>query len=187
MKRSLCIYSGIGVAMLTVWYLLLFTPLNNERAMVQLRAEQAREQLVEYQRIMVQLPMYLDTYRNLKKTKLDLNDGLYARDQILELFDLLTKQAERRRLKVLEISPPVEELLLLNSILPGSDQPPFLNLTVKLEGGYVDFGKYVQAVESAEFFRGINRCLMITDVDETAATTFTISFQALLGYQEANS
>lgn len=187
MKRSLCIYSGIAVAMLAAWYLLLFIPLHKAQARVQLRAEQAREQLVEYQRIMVQLPMYLETYRDLAKARVDLNDGLYARDQILELFDLLTEQAERRGLKVVEISPPVEELLLLNSILPGSDQPPFLNLTVKLEGGYVDFGKYVQSIEKAEFFRGINRCLMTTAVDETAPTTYTISFQALLGNREANS
>lgn len=187
MKRSLCIYSGLAVAMLATWYLLLFIPLNKERAVVQLRAQQAREQLVEYQRIMAQLPMYLETYRDLAKVRVDLNDGLYARDQILELFDLLTEQAERRKLKIVEITPSVEELLLLNSILPGSDQPPFLNLTVKLEGGYVEFGKYIQAVEKAEFFRGINRCLMITAVDETAPTTYTIGFQVLLGDAEANS
>lgn len=187
MKRSLCIYSGIGVAMLVGWYLLLFIPLNKERATVQLRAEQAREQLVEYQRIMVQLPMYLETYRDLTKARVDLNDGLYARDQILELFDLLTEQAERRKLKIVEITPSVEELLLLNSILPGSDQPPFLNLTVKLEGGYVAFGKFVQSIESAEFFRGVNRCLMTTAIDETGPTIYTIGFQVLLGSAEANS
>ena len=187
MKRSLCIYSGIAVAMLAAWYLLLFIPMNVERASVQLRAEEARRQLVEYQRIMVQLPMYLETYSKLEKARVDLNDGLYARDQILELFALLAEQAERRSLKIIEITPSVEELLLLNSILPGSEQPPFLNLTVKLQGSYVDFGKYVQLIEGTEFYRGINRCLITTAVDETAPTTCTISFQVLLGNKEANS
>jgi len=186
-KRVICIYSGIGIVMLALWYLLLFIPLNKERAAMQLRTEQARQNLVEYQRIMVQLPMYIETYRNLERARVDLNDGLYARDQILELFELLSEQARQRKLKVVEISPPVEELLLLNSILPGSGQPPFLNLTVKLEGGYVGFGKYVQQVETAEFFRGINRCLITTAVDESAPTSYTIGFQALLGGKATES
>lgn len=173
--------------MLTAWYLLLFIPLNKERATVQQRAVQAKQQLVEYQQIMVQLPIYLETYRNLAIARLDLNDGLYARDQILDLFELLIEQAEQRKLKVVEISPPVDELLLLNSILPGSAQPPFLNLTVKLEGSYVDFGKYVQLVEKAEFFRGINRCMITTAVDEAAPAHCMISFQALLGTREGKS
>lgn len=187
MKRLLSIYSGIAATLVIGWYLLLFVPMSREQAAVQIRADQANAQLVEYQRTMVQLPMYLETYRNLERAKSDLNNGLYARDQILELFSLITHQADVRNLKVVEISPPVEELLLLNSILPGSEQPPFLNLTVKLAGGYVDFGKYVQSVERADFFRGINRCLIVTAVDEAAPTTFTISFQALLGNMEDKS
>lgn len=187
MKRSVCIYSGIGVAMLLGWYLLLFIPLNRERTTVHTRADQARQQLVGYQQTMLQLPMYLETQSDLNKARVDLNDGLYARDQIIQLFSLLTEQAKRRGLRVVEISPPVEELLLLNSILPGSDQPPFLNLTVTVVGGYVNFGKYLQLIEGAEFYRGINRCLIITAADEAAPTTCTISFQALLGTGETKS
>jgi hypothetical protein len=186
-KRSLCIYSGIGLTMLVGWYLLLFIPLTSARTTVQLRAKQAGQQLVGFQQTMIQLPMYLETQNNLMKARVDLNDGLYARDQIIHLFDLLTEQAKRRGLRVVEISPPVEELLLLNSILPGSDQPPFLNLTVTVVGGYVDFGKYVQSIEVAEFYRGINRCLITATADEAAPTTCTISFRALLGSGEVTS
>jgi hypothetical protein len=186
-KRTLSTYSGIGLAMLASWYLLLFVPLNKERVEARLRTAKAEQELAEYQRIMLQLPVYLETYSNLEKTRLDQNDGLYARDQILDLFNLLIEQAQQHRLKVVEISPPVEELLLLNSIQPGTNQPPFLNLTVKLQGGYVDFGKYVRFVEGAEFYRGINRCLVTTAVDDTAPTSCTISFQALLGTGEGAS
>jgi len=174
--------------MLAAWYFLLEAPLGRQRVEISARTDQARQQIVEFRRIMAELPVYLETHRSLEQTRTDINESLYAKDEILELFDLITEQAQTYRLEVLEISPPVEELLLLNNLMPSPDKPPFLNLTIKLQGGYVDFGRYVAFIESAPFFRGVNLCQISSPPDDDdAPTSYLLGFRALLGQLEASS
>jgi len=187
MNRRLIIYVAAAAAMLTAWYFLLYAPLSRERMHTAVRTEQARGQLVEFQRIMAELPMYLETRRTLEKTRSDINQSLYARDDILQLFDLISTQAARRGLEVEEISPPVEELLRLNNLILSADKPPFLNLTIKLRGGYVPFGKYVAFIETAPFFRGVNLCQISRSPDSEDPARFVLGFRALLGQLEESS
>ena len=187
MKRRLALYSGIALTLLVVWSLLLYSPLGKELASARVRAQQAEQQIAEFRRIMAELPVYLQTHRNLHQNRTDINEALYAKDDILQLFALISNRAQALNLKVLEITPPVEELLLLNNIMPNPDKPPFLNLTVRLRGGYSNFGNYVAFLESAEFFRGVNICQITTSPDQTAPTDYLIGFQALLGQTEETS
>ena len=187
MKRRLALYSGIALTLLVAWFFLLYSPLSKELASAQVRAEQAKQQITEFRRIMAELPVYVETHRGLEQNRTDLNEALYAKDDILELFDLISNRAQALNLKVIEITPPVEELLLLNNIMPDPDKPPFLNLMVKLRGGYVNFGNYVAFIESAEFFRGVNMCQITTSPDQVGPTDYLIGFQALLGQIEETS
>ena len=187
MKRQLALYSGIALTLLVGWFFLLYSPLSNELVSAQVRAEQAEQQIAEFRRIMSELPVYLETHRVLERNRTDLNETLYARDDILELFDWISNRAQVLNLRVIEITPPVEELLLLNNLMPDPDKPPFLNLTVRLRGGYINFGSYVAFIESAEFFRGVNMCQITTSPDQTGPTDFLIGFQALLGHIEETS
>ncbi len=187
MKRRLVLYSGIALTLLVAWSLLLYSPLSNELVSAQVRTVQAKQQIAEFRRIMSELPVYLETHRVLEQNRTDLNEALYARDDILELFDWISNRAQALNLKVIEITPPVEELLLLNNLMPDPDKPPFLNLTVRLQGGYVNFGNYVAFIESAEFFRGVNMCQITTSLDQAGPTDFLIGFQALLGQIEETS
>jgi hypothetical protein len=186
-RRRLASYSGIALTLLVVWYFLLYLPLGKELAGVRVRAEQAKQQIAEFRRIMAQLPVYLETHRSLERNRTDLNEALYAKDDILELFNLISNRAQALNLKVIEITPPVEELLLLNNLMPHPDKPPFLNLTVRLRGGYINFGNYVAFIESAQFFRGVNRCQITTSPDQAGPTDYIIGFQALLGQIEETS
>ena len=187
MKRQLALYSGIALTLLVAWSLLLYSPLGKELTSAQVRAEQAKQQIAEFRRIMAQLPVYLETHRSLERNRTDLNEALYAKDDILELFDLISNRAQALNLKVIEITPPVEELLLLNNLMPDPDKPPFLNLTVRLRGGYVNFGNYVAFIESAKFFRGVNMCQITTSPDQVGPTDYLLGFQALLGQIEETS
>jgi hypothetical protein len=182
------LYAGAAVAMLVAWYFLLYGPLGRQRAEINGRTEQAKQQMLEFRRIMAELPVYLETHQSLERTRSDINESLYARDEILELFALITEQAQIYDLEVLEISPPVEELLLLNNLMPSPDKPPFLNLTVRLRGGYVSFGKYVSFVETAPFFRGVNLCQVSSSPDDyDTPTSYVLGFRALLGQLEGTS
>ncbi len=187
MKKRLVIYSGTALVMLAAWYALLFVPFSKDHQEINTRIQQAQARLDEYHRIMEQLPKYLDTYKNLKRSMSKLNEGLYAKDQILDLFDLLHKQAAKHGLKIVEITPPIEELLLLNSIMPGSQKPPFLNLGVKLQGSFADFGRYVRFIENADFYQGINRCQVTKSEDDNSPINHLIAFRALIGYSEEES
>ena len=181
MTRRLGIYAALGVFMVGAWYLLAYAPLATRRTATAVRIDEAKRQLVDYKRTIKELPEFVTTRKQLLKARTDLHSHLYAKNDVLNLLGQLRREAARRNLIVTDISPPVEELLLLNSIAVDSTQPGFLNIRLGLTGDYVDFGKYVAFVEKAKFFRGMNGCHIATSADDSRKTTFTIGIKALLG------
>lgn len=181
MTRRLCIYAALVIVMAGAWYLLLYAPLARKHAVTATRIDEAERQLVDFRRTISELPGFVAAREQLLKARSDLHSHLYAKNGVLKLLDQLEQEAAGRNLTVTDVSPPVEELLLLNSMVVDSTQPGFLNIQLELTGSYVDFGKYVAFLETAEFFRGINGCHIAVSPDDKHETTFRIGFKALLG------
>ncbi len=181
MTRRLSIYAALVLVLAGAWYFLLYAPLARTHAATVTRIDEAERQLTDFRRTISELPGFVAARKRLLKARSDLHSHLYAKNCVLKLLDQLQQEAGGRNLTVTDVSPPVEELLLLNSMVVDSTQPGFLNIQLELTGNYVDFGKYVGFLETAEFFRGINGCRIAASPDVNHETTFRIGFRALLG------
>ena len=187
MKKIVISYGGAIVVVVALWYLLLISPMSRQRHNCELRIQQAQTQVAALKANLIELPIAMKLHRTLGELKVKMESRLYAREDILGLFDYLGAEAEGRNLELVEISPPVEELLRLNRIPPHSEQPRYLNITLKLRGGFVDFGKYVQAVEQAGFFRGVNFCRIMSQPEPGSKLFLQFGFRALLNDEETAS
>lgn len=181
MKKRVVSYIIAAVALAGLWFLLLFTPLHIKQAGIAAQAKEAHEQLDDFNAIMNELPRFLRTGRELQTERSALNSRLYAKDHILRLFRKLRQQAQDRNLVITEISPPIDELLYLNSIVPDSNQAQFLSISLKLQGRYTDFGRFVGVVEQSDYFRRITRCKIIGTRTGQGDLGLELGFNALLG------
>ena len=131
--------------------------------------------------------VFIKGYNELQSTRSNLTARLYTKDDILRLFDRLYLEAGHENLTIIEITPPIEELLSLNRQVGDPTKPLFLNISVRLEGGYVDFARFVRVIENSEFYRGTNLCQIIGARDDVYRLKQVYGFKALLGSLESNS
>jgi len=181
MKRRFTAYAAAALVLILVWLLLVYSPTAQRKQALDLQIIAAEQQLVDFNRTMEELPKYLQTSNNLQRFKDELNSSLYAKGDILELLEQITRDAVDNGLTVVEISPPVTELLQLNRTTDLEGEPQFLNITLNLSGQYLDFGRYVTQLETTPYFRRINSCTARSARQLEPQVSFTVSFKALLG------
>jgi Tfp pilus assembly protein PilO len=169
------------LALAGLWFFLLFTPLHKEQTSIAVKTKEAQQQLADFKTIMNELPGFLKARQDLETERSMLNSRLYAKNDILRLFQELRQRAQEKNLVITEISPPIDELLYLNSIVPDSNQPQYLSISLKLEGRYMDFGRFVGVVEQSDYFRGINNCKIMETRTSDVKILFELGLNALLG------
>jgi len=180
-KTQIVAYVGAALVLVGLWLFLLFVPLHREHVNLAAQTVEAQQQLDDFKRIMNELPGFMKARESLRLRKAALSSKLYTKDDILKLFDQLKRQAQKQNMLITEISPSVEELLYLNSIVPDSSQPQFLNINLNLKGGYISFGRFVGQVEQSRYFRGLNYCKVIGSKDTRDDIQLQLGFKALLG------
>ena len=187
MKRRFGIYGAVGLIMIAVWAWLLLIPHLQKRQEIRKTTAARQTELAEVSRFTLQMPSFLEAQERLESQRIDLESKLFAKAEILHLFQDLKKGAQQERLTLLEITPPVEELLHLQEVRSDTLRPAFLNLSVTVEGDYLSFGRFVQALEAADYTREINRCIITGSPDGSRPLQCMLSFKALLGsHQEAS-
>ena len=181
MSRAYLFYAGITLALAGLWFFGAFVPFQKEYDQARVEITQAEAQLTDFQRTIAELPAHIARHQNLLNQRDDLNSKLYTKKDVLRLFDALKFEAYKKNVQITEITPPIEELLYLNSIIPDSSKPQFLNIGLKMEGDFIGFGKFIEEIEHAEYFRGINQCKVYGHADDKTRITMHIGFKALLG------
>jgi Tfp pilus assembly protein PilO len=166
-----------------LWYLFAYQPAAQQIDRHESRIAEAEAQLADFEQTILDLPQYLDTKNRLERFRQSLNSRLYAKGDILKLFRKLNLEAEQRSLDVIEITPPLLDLLELNAGNPGLPDPEFINITLDLEGGYVDFGRFVRFIEQADFCHGLNVCEIATADESAGRARLRLGFKALLGHE----
>ena len=136
---------------------------------------------------MARLDDFVKTHENLLQLRDELESKLYAKSDVLNLFALLRQQAEKHQLELVEISPPVEELLRLNRTVPDSVEPQFLSISLRLRGNYADVGRLVGVIEKSDHFRSIRHCQILGSGDDLGPPTCLLTFRSLLGFAEDES
>jgi hypothetical protein len=99
----------------------------------------------------------------------------------------LTDDAQAHSLRLVQISPPISELLELNRQAAVDNAPLFLNLTLDLRGRYIDFGQFIGELETKPYFRSVKNCVVRGGQTTEPAVDMTVSFKALIGTAEVAS
>jgi len=180
-------YSGAIIAVILAWGYLVYYPYRVKHDEASRERAEAQQTLMELDRFMAQVPTIVSTQKNIESHRIDLNSHLFAKGDIINLFDHLTADAGHFGLRVEEISPPVSELLKLNETMSQAEKPLFINVTLRLSGDYLAFGRFVGLLESEKYFRGFSTCLIHGDVEGRSPLQMTVAFKALLGTAGATS
>lgn len=162
----------------------IFLPVHRQQQELAVQVVQEKAKLADFKTTLDNLPAFLEKSADLNTTKRILADKLYTRTEVLSLLRQLYLDAEKHKLTIKEVTPPVNELLELNRIVTDSLQPLFLNIYLKMDGKYTNFGKFVQAVEKSDYFRGTNICQIIGSKEDTRVLNFQFGFRVLLGLVE---
>lgn len=181
MKSQLAIYSLVGVILVVTWIFVALLPYYREYSAVETQILEAQQKLVDFQQTILFLPEYVKTRNELARKKAELNSSLYTKENILSLFEKFYVLADKNQVNIVEITPPIEELLQINRIIPDSIGLMFLNISLRIEGDYQDFGKFVSAMEREPFYRGPNHCNIIGTYDRNLKVQYHVGFKSLLG------
>ena len=181
MKSRLIGYTFFAVAMLILWTFLLFVPQHTLYLETSLKIIQAEHNLADFEKTVLLLPSYIKTHEYLTKKIESLNSSLYTKENILNLFEQFYSIAGKNKMKIVEITPPVEELLRINRINPDSAKLMILNVSIKAIGSYRNFGNFVSSMEEALFFRGSNYCSIISTLNRKSPVLYDFGFRSLLG------
>ena len=182
--RQQIFYYILGtLALITVLYLGAYRPTlqHIEATNDSMLATQA--EVAEYNRIVMELPAILEEERVLQAERQTLNSSLYAKGDILALFERLSRDAATFDLKLVQITPPISELLELNRQATVESSPLFLDITLDFEGQYVNFGKFVSDLETKPYFLAVKSCRM-SGRPASPFIDLSLSFKALLGTTE---
>ncbi|HOD66278.1 MAG TPA: hypothetical protein PK186_05770 [candidate division Zixibacteria bacterium] len=180
MKPRVLIYGGIALALVVLWAFLVYTPYRHKAASARAAVRDTERRIDEAHRLTLQLPAFLKAEQTAESLRLDLDARLYAHADVLALVDDLVARADRHRLRVAEITPPVEELLQLDRTAAAAS-PPFLNLEITVTGEFEQLGRFVADVEGSDYARGINRCIIAGAPDGSAPLSLQLGLRALLG------
>ncbi len=155
MKARLTSYALAAVILLATWTFFVYRPLHRRHLRIITDTAEARHQLSDFAVVMSELHKLLKTREDLKSEESLVSSRLYTKEDLLKLFDTIEREAEQRRLTIKEISPPIDQLLYLNSLVPDSNEVQLLTITLRMQGGYVAFGQFVGYVEQSKYFRGV--------------------------------
>lgn len=181
MNKKAYIYFGVTFAFVLVWYFLFVAPMNSHKADLNSRLTSAQAELADFSATLAELEDFLKLQEQLKNERVSLDSRLYAKENIIRLFDQLKDQANQRNLAITEITPPVDELIKLNETVPDSTKPQFLTIGLRIEGAYTDFGRFVGDIEKAGYFRGINKYQISSGRKDFERVAYSVTFKALLG------
>ncbi|MBD3402097.1 hypothetical protein GF420_04315 [candidate division GN15 bacterium] len=181
MSRRLIIYYLLAVGMVVAWFMTAYRPMQQKQSEARTHQAELESRLDDYQRTAADLPRLLERHKELERSKVLLESKLFAKADLLELFEKLEGEARMAGLSLYDITPPVEELIRLNARSRNSAEPLFLNLSVVLDGRFIEFARYLRAIENEPFFRGVNGCSIRAGKNPGDDIRCTIRFKALLG------
>ncbi|MBI5267385.1 MAG: hypothetical protein HY851_09165 [candidate division Zixibacteria bacterium] len=170
----------LTAGLVTGWYLGVYRPSCRQSEDIDQQLQVAANQLQEYQTAIQQLPELLRAGSELEGTKRRQNAALFAKEDILKMFDQLTAEAANENMSIAEIAPPLSELLTLNAAPRHPGEPLYLNVTVRVMGDYAGFGRFVERVERLPYFRGVNIMSILGTADKSAPLVYSIGYKAML-------
>jgi Tfp pilus assembly protein PilO len=169
------------LAVALAWYFLLFTPQQAQREKARQEYTQVQSEVNDFHSTIADFPAHLATRDKLESFRSDLEQRLFAKNDIMRLFEELNTVAGRHEVTVKELRPSVEQLLKLQREVADSGDPEFLNVGITATGAYADLGRYLRYIETADFFRGLEYCEINPAAGIRPTVMMHLEFRALLG------
>jgi hypothetical protein len=169
-----------ALGLIVAWYYLGYTPSNLARQNLQDQIRSCETQLEDYKTTIAQVPVLIHASNEMNTRKARQASVLFGKSDILRMFSQLRAVAADERMVVTEITPPVSELLTLNTAAENPGDPLFLNISVQVRGDYVGFGRFVERLEQLPYFCGTNTCSAHGALDKSEPVVYTVGFKALL-------
>jgi Tfp pilus assembly protein PilO len=181
MTGRMAIYTAVSALVILLCVAFVLLPAQQRNSELKQQISALRQQLEDYETTMSAIPRFVAARQQLAGRRRHLIDRLYGKEEVLALISHLERRAGDHRLTLVEVTPPVPELLKISRAHADRNEPLFLNLVLRLEGDYIDFGRFVRRVESDEYFRGVNRCRISSDDSRDGRLALLLGFRALLG------
>lgn len=181
MKRRHLIAGTVMAGMLAVWFLLLILPTIEKQHRLRADLRQAEIHLADFEKIIKLAGEYCKTHAMIIDKKEQITSQLYSRENLMSLFDALEKMASDNGLRVIEFTPSVEELLMMNRTLPDENKPQVLNIVMNLKGRLRDLGAFLHEIESEKYYQDIDICRITNTAEGQEKSDIVYGFKALLG------
>ena len=181
MKQRHFIIISIFIIMTAAWHVLLTMPTRQKHSELQSNLYDANMQIKDFRKIMMMAPEFYKNHEKIKLQKMQLSSQLYSKENLLSLFDELESRANKNNLDVIEFTPSVEELLLINRLMPDDNKPQTLNIAVTLNGRLKNIGTILKGVEAENFYQGVDFCRITNSIDGQINSDFIYGFKAVLG------
>jgi len=181
MKQYHIITALAATAIAAIAYIVMIGPSFDEARRLDEEINKANVSLADFKRTMLEAPEFFKMHRDILNKKKHLTSQLYTKEDLIRLFDDFEAKARKHHLKITEITPSVEELLLLNRKLPSDAEPQILNLTVYLRGGFIEAGNFIREMESQKFYQDIDHCRISNNDPYSGNSEIKFSFRAVLG------
>jgi len=181
MKTRYIISIAILLAIVSAWYLLMLAPQMKKAGEIRASLETSDRMLNDFKNIIERFPQYFKAQKELSSKRRMVLSKLYTKDDLIKLFDKIESESERYNLRLVEITPSIEELLKLNRMMQMDNQPHSLDIEIKQRGSLQNIGEYMRFIESQEFYHGMNHCRISNPVETRQFSDLTFGFKAILG------
>ncbi len=178
-RHLITLISVLGLS--AIWYLFLLSPALQRRDAIAFQINEAEKQLADFYRIVTEFPSNFNSQKEMAHRKELLLSQLFSKDHIMRLFDSIEKIAEQHDVRLVEISPSVEELLRLNREMPKKGQPQILELSLNLKGTLENVGRFIGEIERGNFYKGVSLCGIMNPQAGHKESDIQYRFKAVLG------
>jgi Tfp pilus assembly protein PilO len=181
MKKHHLISFLFATVTVSVWLFLFIIPALDKMKTLDQQVTESAEQLNDFKRTMLDAPAYFEAHKKLLEQKKKLSSQLYTKEDLIRLFNDLTNVADKNNLSITEITPSIEELLVLNRLIPREDEPQILHLEINFEGGFRNIGEFIKEVENKRFNQGLEHCVIVNTANVSNKSKVKYGFKAVLG------
>ncbi|UCD17663.1 MAG: hypothetical protein JSV44_01820 [Candidatus Zixiibacteriota bacterium] len=179
-QRYLIIFASL-IGMTALWFLFLLSPVIRQRQEISAKTVETKDRLVEFNRIMADFPRHFKLEKEFLKRRELLSSQLYSKGDLIRLFDEFEGIAQKHHVRLIEISPSIEELLALNRRAAKDTLPQILEISLQINGPFCDAGEFIREIEARSFYKGLRFCRIINDVDGRKTSDIKYTFMAVLG------
>ncbi len=181
MKSRLIIIAALTILTTVAWFVFLFRPALHKKYSLSASIQESSQRLDDISRIVLDTPEFYRKYKELLSQKKSAESQLYSREDLIRLFADLDSKARSHSLNLTEITPSIEELLLINRNYPGDGEPQILHLSVIIKGYFVDAGEFIGEIEKENFYQGLDFFHIANNTQGNPHSEIQYAFKAVLG------